>query len=363
MTEREYPWDILGVDETDDKKVIKKAYAVLIKQYKPDEYPEEFKEIQDAYQYALNILKWDDSKGINFTDVQQDTNNKENLNIQNLQQVATFDSAIEEKPHMLIEYLAGILSKTQNEIDLMRYWGKFKQYNSILDIQLKRNLSYQIFEMIAQFNLGHQEDNNKPVIHLSIINYLDEIFDWSTDWQDLLAQFPDEYIEVTLQRTEKSINLDGLVTPIISRAFSSYLDYLFSILIVFFIKWVSFKFFLIKYEENTLSWMLISAFFIQRILMESLLPSRRSVGKIIRNLYIIDLNGFYIHFKKSIHRHFLITLNLTPYFLYLFDVDFEELVYWTMIITIVAANLISYFSKGCLLHDVFNKTRVLEPNK
>jgi hypothetical protein len=359
MTEREYPWSILEIDETDDKKLIKKAYAVLIKQYKPDENPEKFKEIQEAYQYALGILKWDDAQETNSCDLQQDTNNN-NSNTQVLQQDATLDSLDEKNTHKLIDFLTEILSKNQNEIDLMRNWDKFKQYNSLLDIQLKRYCSYQIFEKVAQFNLKHQEDKNTPVIHLSIINYLDEIFDWSTNWQDLLNQFPYEYIEVTLQRTEKRINLERIETPIISRALAFYLDYIFSILIIFIFKWISFKFLLIKYEENTLNCLLISTFFIQRVLMESFLPSRRSIGKIIRNLYIIDLNGFYINIKKSLHRHYLIALNLTPYFLYLFKFDFEELVYFSMIIIIVSVNIISYFSKGCLLHDLINKTRVLD---
>ena len=47
-------WKVLGIEPTSDKKEIKKAYARLLKQYHPEENPEEFKQIQAAYQHCLH---------------------------------------------------------------------------------------------------------------------------------------------------------------------------------------------------------------------------------------------------------------------------------------------------------------------
>lgn len=47
-------WEVLGIDPTSDKKEIKKAYARLLKQYHPEENPEEFKQIQAAFQQCLH---------------------------------------------------------------------------------------------------------------------------------------------------------------------------------------------------------------------------------------------------------------------------------------------------------------------
>lgn len=47
-------WKVLGIEPTSDKKEIKKAYARLLKQYHPEENPEEFKQIQTAYQQCLH---------------------------------------------------------------------------------------------------------------------------------------------------------------------------------------------------------------------------------------------------------------------------------------------------------------------
>lgn len=50
-------WEILEIDATKDIKLIKKAYAKKTKQFHPEENPEEFKIIQEAYQMAINYAK------------------------------------------------------------------------------------------------------------------------------------------------------------------------------------------------------------------------------------------------------------------------------------------------------------------
>lgn len=47
------PWEILQLEPTNDKRLIKKAYAKLLRKYHPEEYPEKFLEIQQAYENVL----------------------------------------------------------------------------------------------------------------------------------------------------------------------------------------------------------------------------------------------------------------------------------------------------------------------
>lgn len=49
------PYDVLGIDRGADKKAIKRAYAELVKQYHPEEYPVEWKRIHDAYERAMQL--------------------------------------------------------------------------------------------------------------------------------------------------------------------------------------------------------------------------------------------------------------------------------------------------------------------
>lgn len=46
-------WKVLGIEPTTDKKKIKKAYAETVKGCHPEEHPEEFKKVYEAYQMAL----------------------------------------------------------------------------------------------------------------------------------------------------------------------------------------------------------------------------------------------------------------------------------------------------------------------
>lgn len=46
-------WEILKIEETKDSRAIKKAYAALTRAYNPEEYPEEFLRIRQAYEQAL----------------------------------------------------------------------------------------------------------------------------------------------------------------------------------------------------------------------------------------------------------------------------------------------------------------------
>lgn len=50
-------WTILQIEPTKDLKIIKHAYAVLTKQYHPEDDPEKFEEIQEAYQRAVAYAK------------------------------------------------------------------------------------------------------------------------------------------------------------------------------------------------------------------------------------------------------------------------------------------------------------------
>ena len=57
MRMNENVFQILEIEPTNDKKVIRKAYAGLVKRYHPEEFPEEWKKIHDAYEQALKLAE------------------------------------------------------------------------------------------------------------------------------------------------------------------------------------------------------------------------------------------------------------------------------------------------------------------
>ena len=50
-------WSTLGIDPTRDKREIKRAYAKMAARYHPEEQPEKFQEIYDAYEQALSYAE------------------------------------------------------------------------------------------------------------------------------------------------------------------------------------------------------------------------------------------------------------------------------------------------------------------
>ncbi|WP_131173254.1 J domain-containing protein [Phytopseudomonas dryadis] len=47
------PWQLLGLDAEADTRSIKRRYAQLLKQHRPDEDPEAFQRLREAYEYAI----------------------------------------------------------------------------------------------------------------------------------------------------------------------------------------------------------------------------------------------------------------------------------------------------------------------
>jgi hypothetical protein len=50
-------WKVLGIEATKEKRVIKKAYSELVKKYHPEEFPNEYKEVRNAYEQAIMYTK------------------------------------------------------------------------------------------------------------------------------------------------------------------------------------------------------------------------------------------------------------------------------------------------------------------
>ena len=101
-------WEILGIEPTKDKKEIKKAYARLLKQYHPEENPEEFKQIQAAYQQCLHP-----NQEIESVSYEQNIESKQDIQTQS---ISTKEDTIIPPPIPKVETLF-----VKNEKDVVVY--------------------------------------------------------------------------------------------------------------------------------------------------------------------------------------------------------------------------------------------------
>jgi tetratricopeptide (TPR) repeat protein len=53
------PWETLGIGPTSDPRAIKRAYAALLKQRHPEDDPEGFQRLRQAFEAALELARWE----------------------------------------------------------------------------------------------------------------------------------------------------------------------------------------------------------------------------------------------------------------------------------------------------------------
>ncbi len=58
---RDWPHDpflLLGVEPSATETDVKRAYTRLIRRFKPEHFPEQFRRVREAYEAALQRAKW-----------------------------------------------------------------------------------------------------------------------------------------------------------------------------------------------------------------------------------------------------------------------------------------------------------------
>ena len=96
-------WEILGIEPTKDKKIIKRAYAAQTKVVHPEEKPEEFKRLHEAYQAALRYAEFDASKKVDFGRYDRDTDEERNGTSDNDKGLISFFHENQDKQQQRVE--------------------------------------------------------------------------------------------------------------------------------------------------------------------------------------------------------------------------------------------------------------------
>lgn len=129
-------WEVLEIEPTSDKKEIKKAYARLLKQYHPEENPEEFKQIQAAYQQCLHPDQ--EIESVSFEQNKQDIKT---------QTISTKEDTIIPPPIPKLETLF-----VQNEKDVVSYLDIL----NMIDKKLSKKIgSKEIIDVFTDSKIMH----------------------------------------------------------------------------------------------------------------------------------------------------------------------------------------------------------------
>lgn len=171
-------WEILNLKPTNDKKLIKQAYHKLLRVYKPDESPNEFKIIYQAYKDALNSNTHStdtiDKTLSNPIDIKTSTPTDNILkdSYYNELQVtwSKFKSSVDDLTYH---------NKTPETFNKIENWSFIEDLNLIRDIELYQNASEYLFYAISKFD----KKNPRLLLNNNVIHYLDNTFLWKRYWE------------------------------------------------------------------------------------------------------------------------------------------------------------------------------------
>jgi|GEM_PF-6319689 len=222
-----FPWSRLGIEPTENKRDIKKAYARKLKETRPDEHPEAFKQLHDAYKRALWLAEhsrtvedecgWEALDDDDDDEAAEPAPEVERLEVDLATEVApatpeTPDlenlkpephAAPDEQPTIdeaaaatLMEQVNALLSATP-DLHLSSKWRFIEAEPHMLDEDFRKEVGERLLARILKHQLTQKNPKGEyghRKLGDNILAYLNTQFGWSFRFHDLLNRF--DYSEI-----------------------------------------------------------------------------------------------------------------------------------------------------------------------
>lgn len=198
------PWDRLELAPTSDTRAIKKAYARLLKQHRPDQDAVAFQQLHQAYKTALQLAEQqaDVAEAMPATPPPREPEPEQlaNWTIQ-LPPVAQQEPDAEPDPaadyRPLFQRCRGLLSEHHGARQ-PQYWTFLARSPELLDDAIHQQLGQALFDELVRHQRDAQQANCKLTpVSAEVLQYLDELFGWESR-QDILAYGTDPAIRQAL---------------------------------------------------------------------------------------------------------------------------------------------------------------------
>lgn len=178
-------WDTLHIKYTCDKKLIRRAYAKLLKKYQISKDTQALLLLHEAYELALLEAEHPSS----VDDCLMSTTNPPQKAPIHMEFDLDEPASIYEEPDDLLTDLLDLDSDPAR-------WGSPKAWADVLNDPMMKNIDtfqyvrYKLFILLAthMWPLG----DHFPPLKISVLLMLDDFFDWSEAEIDLYEMFPEE---------------------------------------------------------------------------------------------------------------------------------------------------------------------------
>ena len=250
------PWDILGIEPTDELRTVKRAYAKKVKVTRPEEDPKGFQELNEAYEYIVDCIKNErpvgglsfanlensqdstltettgaetDSTEIKSTETKSteiksapESSASNNLTSDNpestpesaqkfSQSTATPEHEFRSQGEVLEQFADLLMQMAQNHDEhntqawqdnsermeqYIAQWLAFLNEPEFIDIDYKRHITYPAFYELIEF-FSANEHHNLPT---PIKSRLLEAFAWHEHELELCKHFGNDNVDVVLKK-------------------------------------------------------------------------------------------------------------------------------------------------------------------
>ena len=170
-------WETLGIEPTTDVKLIRRRYAELVRLYHPEDQPEIYQEIVEAYQKALtyarsrktrlenSLRKASDSQ--KATELEEEANGKPNssLNFENLTEETKTENEESETSSLDFSDYQQSTDKTSDSFNFETFKAEEDEPKSTLDFSSYNEAAYLIRNAIESI-VGNDDYNLEEQEHL-----------------------------------------------------------------------------------------------------------------------------------------------------------------------------------------------------
>lgn len=232
-------WEILEIEPTDNEKSIKRAYHKLLRRYKPDEHPDDFKRLYQAYQDALEEkdyieeeeeIDWEDGESVSWDSIEVWDEDDEALD----EFLAIEDDYYER--WRKFEDKVDELTCNNNYPELfnqLEKWHFLEELYVVSDLEFYKEASYYLFNAVSEFDKKH----NRMLLNEEVIRYFDSIFLWKKQWSEFDQESTVfDYLEIKKEifPEERKKILESNLATLPQRAFSFFLDLVVALTIAIF---------------------------------------------------------------------------------------------------------------------------------
>lgn len=181
-------WNILGLTPTVDKKHIKKAYAKNVKLCNPEDFPEEFQQLREAYEEALDAAKTLNKSDSSITPLDtkpvENTPNPATTSLPQQEYTATTPETLAEQFIERATYIyANINTRAQHKL-----WENLIDNDIFWQLDVKQCVNIHAFHFFA----------HHPYLPASVWQLFDELFLWRERERDLCKIFPEDMVDYVI---------------------------------------------------------------------------------------------------------------------------------------------------------------------